>query len=191
MIKSVMVDGAEALKLMLDGTVAWERSGLPSGYQRLSEIYIPKNKTITLKAYDLSCLEYFKFSADAKFDGITGTRQLIGLSSMFFGMNAKGYSDNTPSVYIADGEYHHFTCIAYPKNNEITKIFITDGYERRFRSSYFPYSDFILGGIPEGFLAGGVFIKNLEINGEIFIPAIRQSDGKNGFISNSGYKFYS
>ena len=31
MIKSVMVDGAEALKLMVDGTVAWERGGLPAG----------------------------------------------------------------------------------------------------------------------------------------------------------------
>lgn len=34
MIKSVMVDGAEALKLMVDGSVAWERSGLPAGYRR-------------------------------------------------------------------------------------------------------------------------------------------------------------
>lgn len=34
MIKSVMVDGAEALKLMVDGKVAWERGGLPAGYQR-------------------------------------------------------------------------------------------------------------------------------------------------------------
>lgn len=34
MIKSVMVDGTEALKLMADGKVAWERSGLPAGYQR-------------------------------------------------------------------------------------------------------------------------------------------------------------
>lgn len=36
MIKSVMVDGAEALKLMVDGKVAWERGGLPAGYQRCS-----------------------------------------------------------------------------------------------------------------------------------------------------------
>lgn len=34
MIKSVMVDGAEAVKLMVDGAVAWERGGLPSGYQK-------------------------------------------------------------------------------------------------------------------------------------------------------------
>lgn len=34
MIKSVMVDGAEALKLMVDGKVAWERGGLPAGYRR-------------------------------------------------------------------------------------------------------------------------------------------------------------
>lgn len=34
MIKSVMVDGAEALKLMVDGKVAWERGGLPAGYQK-------------------------------------------------------------------------------------------------------------------------------------------------------------
>lgn len=34
MIKSVMVDGAQALKMMVDGTVAWERGGLPSGYKR-------------------------------------------------------------------------------------------------------------------------------------------------------------
>lgn len=34
MIKSVMVDGAEALKLMVDGKVVWERGGLPAGYQK-------------------------------------------------------------------------------------------------------------------------------------------------------------
>lgn len=34
MIKRVMVDGAEALKLMVDGKVAWERGGLPAGYQK-------------------------------------------------------------------------------------------------------------------------------------------------------------
>lgn len=34
MIKSVMVDGAEALKLMVDGKVEWERGGLPAGYQK-------------------------------------------------------------------------------------------------------------------------------------------------------------
>ena len=34
MIKSVMVDGEEALKLMVDGKVAWERGGLPAGYQK-------------------------------------------------------------------------------------------------------------------------------------------------------------
>lgn len=36
MIKRVMVDGAEALKLMVDGKVAWERGGLPAGYRRCS-----------------------------------------------------------------------------------------------------------------------------------------------------------
>lgn len=34
MIKGVMVDGVEALKMMVDGKVAWERSGLPAGYRR-------------------------------------------------------------------------------------------------------------------------------------------------------------
>lgn len=34
MIKSVMVDGAEALKMMVDGKLAWERGGLPAGYRR-------------------------------------------------------------------------------------------------------------------------------------------------------------
>lgn len=34
MIKSVMVDGVEAMKLMVDGAVAWERGSLPFGYQR-------------------------------------------------------------------------------------------------------------------------------------------------------------
>lgn len=35
-IKYVMVDDAEALKLMVDGKVAWERGGLPAGYRRCS-----------------------------------------------------------------------------------------------------------------------------------------------------------
>lgn len=43
MIKSVMVDGAEALKLMVDGSVAWERSGLPAGYRRCK--YLGSSKT--------------------------------------------------------------------------------------------------------------------------------------------------
>lgn len=34
MVKSVMVDGVEAVKMMVDGAVAWERGGLPSGYQK-------------------------------------------------------------------------------------------------------------------------------------------------------------
>ena len=38
MIKSVMVDGAEALKLMVDGKVAWERGGAAC---RVSEVHIP------------------------------------------------------------------------------------------------------------------------------------------------------
>ena len=33
MINSVMVDGVEALKMMVDGVVAWERSGLTAGYK--------------------------------------------------------------------------------------------------------------------------------------------------------------
>lgn len=36
MIKSVMINGAEALKMMMDGAVAWERGGLPARYQRCS-----------------------------------------------------------------------------------------------------------------------------------------------------------
>lgn len=34
MIKSVVVDGEEAVKMMVDGHVAWERGGIPAGYQR-------------------------------------------------------------------------------------------------------------------------------------------------------------
>lgn len=34
MIQRVLVDGAEALKLMMDGKVAWEKSGLPKGFRR-------------------------------------------------------------------------------------------------------------------------------------------------------------
>ena len=43
MIKRVMVDGTEALKLMVDGVVAWERSGLPAGYQQCK--YLESNGT--------------------------------------------------------------------------------------------------------------------------------------------------
>ena len=45
MIKSVMVDGAEALKLMVDGAVAWERDGLPAGYRRCSYLQGVGNDT--------------------------------------------------------------------------------------------------------------------------------------------------
>lgn len=45
MIKSVMVDGAEALKLMVDGKVAWERGGLPAGYRRCSYLQGVGNDT--------------------------------------------------------------------------------------------------------------------------------------------------
>ena len=45
MIKSVMVDGAEALKLMVDGKVAWERGVLPAGYRRCSYLQGVGNNT--------------------------------------------------------------------------------------------------------------------------------------------------
>ena len=48
MIKSVMVDGTEALKLMADGKVAWERSGLPAGYQRCAFLQSDGNQYETL-----------------------------------------------------------------------------------------------------------------------------------------------
>ena len=45
MIKSVMMDGEEALKLMVDGKVAWERGGLPAGYRRCSYLQGVGNNT--------------------------------------------------------------------------------------------------------------------------------------------------
>lgn len=45
MIKSVMVDGAEALKMMVDGKLAWERGGLPDGYRRCSYLQGVGNNT--------------------------------------------------------------------------------------------------------------------------------------------------
>ena len=45
MIKSVMVDGAEALRMMVDGRLAWERGGLPAGYRRCSYLQGVGNAT--------------------------------------------------------------------------------------------------------------------------------------------------
>lgn len=51
MIKSVMVDGAESLKLMVDGKVAWERGGLPAGYQKCAFLQSDGNQYLSIDDY--------------------------------------------------------------------------------------------------------------------------------------------
>lgn len=51
MIKSVMVDGAEALKLMIDGKVVWERGGLPAGYQKCAFLQSDGNQYLSIDDY--------------------------------------------------------------------------------------------------------------------------------------------
>ena len=51
MIKSVMVDGAEAIKLMIDGKVTWERGGLPAGYRECAFLQSDGNQYLSVYKY--------------------------------------------------------------------------------------------------------------------------------------------
>lgn len=105
MINSVMVDGAEALKLMVDGKVAWERTALPAGYQRCSYLqgvgdittyFVIPQIDITNKPYvRLECM-YPPYTGDTNAFGsiVNDTRfeQGIGWSGTSFSYNyGNGY----------------------------------------------------------------------------------------------------
>ena len=73
MIKSIMVDGAEALKMMVDGKLAWERGGLPAGFRKCRFLQGVGNDTtyfvipridITNKPYVLLECMYPSYLAD-------------------------------------------------------------------------------------------------------------------------------
>lgn len=105
MIKSVMVDGAEALKLMVDGKIAWERSGLPARYQRCSYLqgagdittyFVIPQIDITNRPYVLLECMYQKYTNDTNTFGsiINGIRFEQGI-----GWNGKSFSYNYGNGY--------------------------------------------------------------------------------------------
>ena len=77
MIKSVMVDGAEALKLMVDGKLAWERGGLPAGYRRCDYLESTGTQFIDtlFRPNPANTKIEFEFTS---FVRLIGTRGLIG-----------------------------------------------------------------------------------------------------------------
>lgn len=86
MIKRVMVDGTEALKLMVDGVVAWERL-LPAGYRRCK--YLESNGTqwidtrITPIFGDVLCTRVQRIDMDAPLFYAGNKNQLTVLPSRY------------------------------------------------------------------------------------------------------------
>lgn len=77
MIKSVMVDGVEALKMMVDGKLAWERGGLPIGYQPCEYIQSVGGQYIDT---GVEAMETIGFTIDVRVDAYVRERGLLAAS---------------------------------------------------------------------------------------------------------------
>lgn len=81
MIKSVIVNGVEALKMMADGKLVWERSGLPAGYQRCDYIESTGTQWIDTQFHPNPGntrieFEFTEFVAHDGTRGLMGTRKI-------------------------------------------------------------------------------------------------------------------
>lgn len=202
MIKSVMVDGAEALKLMVDGKVAWERGGLPVGYQKCAFLQSDGNQYLSIDDYipqigDSFNINFVRMSDNtgAILSAGTGDYQIIALTY---------YSNEYLYVkYFTTGDASYIYNV-HIREKPYSMQFFSDGkilfdgneidseVEKSKGSVNTNLYLFIRANLQQGF-EGKVLGFQAERSGETIrnlVPALRSSDGKPGMFDTVSKNFY-
>ena len=202
-IKSVIVDGAEALKLMVDGKVAWERCVLPAGYQKCAFLQSDGNQYLSVDDYipqigdSLSIIfvrhRYYNFGTI--FSAGTGEYKI---TSVF------GDPDNRLYMrYFTNGDAPYKSHVEVREKPYNLRFFsdgkiLFDGTEidSEVEKSKEPVNTnlhlFIRANLQQGF-AGKILGFQADRSGETIhnlVPALRSIDGKPGMIDTVSKKFY-
>lgn len=202
MIKSVMVDGAEALKLMVDGKVAWERCVLPAGYQKCAFLQSDGNQYLSIDDYIPQIGDSFNINFVRMYDNIgtflsagTGDYQLIALTSDYYEALYLKYFTS------GDATYRPYV---YKREKPYSLRFFSDGkilfdgteinseVEKSKRSVNTNLHLFIRANLQQGF-AGKILGFQAERSAETIrnlVPALRASDGKPGMFDTVSKNFY-
>ena len=202
MIKRVMVDGAEALKLMVDGKVAWERCVLPAGYQKCAFLQSDGNQYLSIYDYIPQIGDSFNINFVRMYNN-TGTilsagtedYQLIALTSdyvngVFLKYFTSGDASSIYSVYNREKPYN----VRFFSDGKI--LFdgteINSEMEKPKGSVNTNLHLFIRANLQQGF-AGKILGLQAERSEETIrnlIPALRSSDGKPGMFDTVSKNFY-
>lgn len=202
MIKSVMVDGAEALKLMVDGKVAWERCVLPAGYQKCASLQSDGNQYLSIDDYIPQIGDSFNINFVRMYDN-TGT--ILSAGTGDYQLIALTYSDGE-SLYMkyftsGDAAYIHSV---YKREKPYNLQFFSDGkimfdgteINSEVEKSKEPVNTnlylLIRANLNQGF-AGKILGFQAERSGETIrnlVPALRISDGKPGMLDTVTENFY-
>lgn len=126
MIKSVMVDGSEAMKMMVDGAVAWERKSgeiiLPTGYRRCKYLESNGNQYIDTGIYLTEKCGFlydgrFYFAQNSAVIGADGnSTRSISLELCSFNYSgiehtcifANRSTSSIPEYYASIGDWHKY-----------------------------------------------------------------------------------
>lgn len=202
MIKSVMVDGAEALKLMVDGKVAWERCGLPAGYQKCAFLQSDGNQYLSIDDYIPQIGDSININFVRMYDNIgtilsagTGDYQMIALTSdyyeaLYLKYFTSGDATYRPYVYKREKPYN----LQFFSNGK----FLLDGtaFYTEVSKTKQPVNTnlhlFIRANLQQGF-AGKILGFQAERSEETIrnlVPALRSSDGKPGMFDTVSKNFY-
>ena len=202
MIKSVMVDGAEALKLMVDGKVSWERGGLPAGYQKCAFLQSDGNQYLSIDDYIPQIGDSFNINFVRMYDNIgtilsagTGDYQIIALTSdyyeaLFFKYFTSGDASYRDYVYKREKPYN----LRFFSDGKILLdgTEINSEVEKSKGSVNTNLHLFIRANLQQGF-AGKILGFQAERSGETIrnlVPALRASDGKPGMFDTVSKNFY-
>lgn len=202
MIKSVMVDGAEALKLMVDGKVAWERCVLPAGYQKCAFLQSDGNQYLSIDDYIPQIGDSFNINFVRMYDNIgtilsagTGDYQIIALTSDYHEALYLKYFTSDDATY---------RLYVYKREKPYNLRFFSDGkilfdgteIDSEIEKSKEPVNTnlhlFIRANLQQGF-AGKILGFQAERTGETIrnlVPALRTSDGKPGMFDTVSKNFY-
>lgn len=202
MIKSVMVDGAEALKLMVDGKMAWERGGLPDGYQKCAFLQSDGNQYLSVDDYIPQIGDSFNINFVRMYnnDGAilsagTGDYQMIALTSnfgesLYLKYFTSGAATHSPRVYGREKPYN----LRFFSDGKI--LFdgteINSEVEKSKGSVNTNLHLFIRANLQQGF-AGKILEFQAERSEETIrnlVPALRASDGKPGMFDTVSENFY-
>ena len=202
MIKSVMVDGAEALKLMVDGKVAWERGGLPAGYQKCAFLQSDGNQYLSVYDYIPQIGDSFNINFVRMYDN-TGTILSAGTGDYQLTVSASVYRESLFLKYFTSGDATSIPYV-YKREYPYNLRFFSDGktlfdgteinseVEKSKESVNTNLHLFIRANLQQGF-AGKILGFQAERSEETIrnlVPALRSSDGKPGMFDTVSKNFY-